>query len=91
MAVQFISELAYHVMCHKIGTHREVSYRRNMVDIREFLNNQLQTSNQCKIMRSGSHREGFRLPESDIDVIFIVSRHRVICPSPGCITKTDKF
>lgn len=78
MAVKFISELAYHVMCHKIGTDQEVSYRRDMVDIREFLNNQLQTSNHCKIMRSGSHREGFRLPESDIDVMFIVPRHRVI-------------
>ncbi|XP_052683370.1 uncharacterized protein LOC128163760 [Crassostrea angulata] len=78
MTVQFLAEIAYHGMCHKIGTPEEVSNRREMLDIREFLNNQRGRKNECKLMYSGSRKEGFQLKESDIDIMQIIPRHRVI-------------
>lgn len=73
-----MSPSVYHGMCHIIGTPEDFNYRRDMVDISEFLNNQRCTSNRCKKMESGSHTEGFRFHESDIDEMYIVPRHRVI-------------
>nr|XP_034309236.1 uncharacterized protein LOC117683657 [Crassostrea gigas] len=77
LAFQLMSPSVYHVMCRIIGTPEEVSYRRDMVDISEFLDNQ-RTSYSCKKMQCGSHREGFRFDKSDIDEMYIVPRHPVI-------------
>ncbi|XP_052683465.1 uncharacterized protein LOC128163836 [Crassostrea angulata] len=78
MTVQFLAEIAYHGMCHEIGTPEEVSYRREILDNQEFLDNRLRRKNHCEIMNSGSRKEGFRLKESDIDIMMIIPRHRVI-------------
>nr|XP_034317637.1 uncharacterized protein LOC117686569 [Crassostrea gigas] len=78
MTVQFLSELAYHGMCHEIGTPEEVSYRREMSDIQEFLDNRLRRRSARKTMNSGSRKEGFRLNESDLDIMLIEPWHRVI-------------
>ncbi|XP_052683224.1 uncharacterized protein LOC128163635 [Crassostrea angulata] len=78
MTVQFLSEIAYHGMCHEIGTPEEVSYRREMSDIQEFLDNRLRRRSERKTMNSGSRKEGFRLNESDLDIMFIEPWHRVI-------------
>nr|XP_034317242.1 protein MB21D2-like [Crassostrea gigas] len=78
MTVQFLAERAYHGMCHEIGTPEEVSYRREILDIREFLDNRLRRRSQSKTMNSGSIKEGFRLKESDRDIMMIIPRHRVI-------------
>eukprot|EP00105_Crassostrea_gigas_P035761 XP_019919909.1 PREDICTED: uncharacterized protein LOC105320880 [Crassostrea gigas] len=78
LAFQVMSQSVYHGMCHIIGTPEDVSCRRDMVDISEFLNNQLHTSDEGKEMQSGSHREGFRFHTSDIDEMIIIPRHHVI-------------
>nr|XP_011428581.1 uncharacterized protein LOC105329110 [Crassostrea gigas] len=78
MAVQFLSELVYHGMCHEIGTPEEVSYRREILDISEFLGIRVNRRSVCKKMYSGSRKEGFRLSESDTDIMLIHRNSRVI-------------
>ncbi|XP_062584992.1 uncharacterized protein LOC134246631 [Saccostrea cucullata] len=52
--------------------------RRDMVDIMEMAENQGRASGEYSEMWSGSYREGFRLKESDIDIMFWPNDHRVI-------------
>nr|XP_034317216.1 uncharacterized protein LOC117686455 [Crassostrea gigas] len=77
VAVKTMSESVYVGLCHKIGTPQEVAFRREISDVCDLFENQLQViksghdidylSNELKVMVSGSHREGFRLNGSDID------------------------
>ena len=73
-----MSESVYVGMCHEIGTPEEVSYRREILNNQEFLDNRLRRKNHCEIMNSGSRKEGFRLSGSDRDVMYIEPEHRVI-------------
>ncbi|XP_052710789.1 uncharacterized protein LOC128185160 [Crassostrea angulata] len=77
MAVQKISESLYVGICLKIGTPLQVASRRDMVDIKEMLNNNKMLKHSSKLMISGSEREGFRL-NSDIDIMRWPNNHRVI-------------
>ncbi|XP_061166199.1 uncharacterized protein LOC133175089 [Saccostrea echinata] len=52
--------------------------RRDVVDIKDMVNNQMKTSDEVSEMWSGSTREGFRLEGSDVDVMFWPNNHRVI-------------
>ncbi|XP_052702565.1 uncharacterized protein LOC128179105 [Crassostrea angulata] len=75
MDVQTMSESVYVGMCIKIGTPQQVASRRDIWDIRELLRNQHGVQ---RSMRSGSRREGFRLPDSDVDTMYWQTNHRVI-------------
>ncbi|XP_052691017.1 uncharacterized protein LOC128168898 [Crassostrea angulata] len=75
MADQSMSESVYVGMCRKIGTSQQVASRRDIVDMKELLDDQ---NNVMRSMQSGSAREGFRLPDSDLDTMFWPTNHRVI-------------
>lgn len=57
------------IMCLKIGTQQQVTYRRETLDIWEMFENNEMLKTQFTMV-SGSYREGFRLSGSDIDYIF---------------------
>nr|XP_011448995.2 uncharacterized protein LOC105343365 [Crassostrea gigas] len=75
--VQKMSESVYVWMCRGIGTPQEVASRRDIVDIRELLSNQLDRVG-WRLMTSGSRREGFRLNGSDIDTMIWPTNIQVI-------------
>ncbi|XP_052696821.1 uncharacterized protein LOC128175327 [Crassostrea angulata] len=75
MALQKMSESVYVGMCHAIGTPQQVTSRRDIADMSELLRNK---NELVRFMRSGSHREGFRLHDSDVDTMFWPTNHRVI-------------
>ncbi|XP_061190082.1 uncharacterized protein LOC133197921 [Saccostrea echinata] len=62
-------------LCHEVGTSLEVGTRRDIMDIINTLANQMRTN---LMMTSGSRREGFRLVESDLDVMYWPNSYRVI-------------
>lgn len=78
MAVQNISESVYVGMCLKIGTPQQVASRRDMIDIVEILDNNEMLNKPITAMQSGSDREGFRLCETDLDIMNWPNDHRVI-------------
>nr|XP_034322927.1 uncharacterized protein LOC117688746 [Crassostrea gigas] len=75
MALQKMSESVYVGMCHKIGTPQKVTSRRDIVDMKELFDNQ---NGWVRFMGSGSHREGFRFNDSDIDTMFWLTDLRVV-------------
>nr|XP_034325940.1 uncharacterized protein LOC117689299 [Crassostrea gigas] len=75
MDVQTMSESVYVGMCIKIGTPQQVASRRDIMDIRELLGNQPDLG---RLMISGSVREGFRLHDSDLDMMCWLTNQRVI-------------
>lgn len=78
MTVHNLSEALYERMCLEIGTPEQVTSRRDIVDIEVFLKNQVRKCDGFQRMDSGSEREGFRLQESDIDIMFWPLDYRVI-------------
>ncbi|XP_078320184.1 uncharacterized protein LOC144617557 [Crassostrea virginica] len=78
MTFHKISEVVYVGLCLKIGTSQQVTWRRQVVDIREFLSNEGERSENTAKMKTGSQREGFRLDESDVDHMFWPTDHRVL-------------
>lgn len=78
MAVWKMSEALYVVTCQKIGTPELVASRRDIVDIKELLENK--KNNMARTMFSRSHRKGFRLLSygSDVDIMIWRTEHRVI-------------
>eukprot|EP00105_Crassostrea_gigas_P042818 XP_019926966.1 PREDICTED: uncharacterized protein LOC105338230 [Crassostrea gigas] len=84
MAVQRISESVYVGMCLKVGTQQQVTYRRDIVDSREMLENNEMLNKPFTVMLSGSQREGFRLSGSDRDVMYWPNNHRVIWDFSQC-------
>ncbi|XP_062572647.1 uncharacterized protein LOC134234585 [Saccostrea cucullata] len=77
-AIEHISESVFVGLCHIVGTSRLVTMRRDMVDIKEMVGNQVTTSDEWSGMLSGSHREGFRLEGSDVDYMIWPNNYRVI-------------
>lgn len=63
----------------RIGTPTEVAIRREMVDMEEMIERPVHIYRGCMIMKSGSHREGFRFTSSDRDVMCWPSNFRLIC------------
>lgn len=78
MTIQNISEAVYMIMCLKIGTQQQVTYRRETLDIWEIWEKTEFT------MVSGSYGEGFRLSGSDIDYMFWSNDERVIWNFSHC-------
>nr|XP_022299927.1 uncharacterized protein LOC111108380 [Crassostrea virginica] len=78
MDVQSISESVYVGLCLKLGTLQQVAIRRDVVDIKELLEQKV-TSTGCIVMiMSGSRREGFRFKDSDHDFMSWPNNHRVL-------------
>lgn len=73
-----MSRALYAGMCLKIGTAQQIGFRREIADTDELLTNQADRSTAMKKVESGSHKEGFRLDESDIDFMILLTEHRVV-------------
>nr|XP_022297684.1 uncharacterized protein LOC111107033 [Crassostrea virginica] len=78
MAVQTISESVYVGLCLKIGTPQQVAIRRDVVDIRELLEDKVTSTDYLVRMESGSQREGFRFQDSDHDFMFWSNYNQVL-------------
>ncbi|XP_062592534.1 uncharacterized protein LOC134253974 [Saccostrea cucullata] len=76
--IQHISESVFVGLCCKVGTSQLVAMRRDVMDIREMVVNQVKTSEELSEMVSGSYGEGLRLKGSDIDFMYWPNDHRVI-------------
>lgn len=57
-----VSEVLYRGLCRdkRIGTPTEVAIRRDMIDMEDMIERPVHIHRGCMIMKSGSHREGFR-------------------------------
>lgn len=62
----------------RIGTPTEVAIRREMMDMEEMIERPVHIYRGCMIMKSGSHREGFRFTSSDRDVMCWPSNFRFV-------------
>ncbi|XP_062592576.1 uncharacterized protein LOC134254019 [Saccostrea cucullata] len=62
---QRLSEILYVGLCRKIGTPKEVRIRRDVRDMEDMIDKSVMRGGRR--MLTGSHREGFRLKESDKD------------------------
>lgn len=78
MAIQSMSESVYVEMCRTMGTPQQVACRRDMVDIIEWLKNEVMKRSKMQQMLSGSRREGFSFRGSDEDIMFWPADHKVI-------------
>lgn len=78
---QRMSEVLYVGLCRdkRIGTPTEVAIRREMMDMEEIIERPVYIHRGCMIMKSGSHREGFRFTSSDRDIMCWPSKFRLIC------------
>lgn len=74
-----LSGAAYVGLCREVGTPSEVRIRRDADDIMEVVKRPVNVMKGLQRMISGSHREGFRLNTSDVDVMFWLPHHEVIC------------
>ncbi|XP_052709338.1 uncharacterized protein LOC128184051 [Crassostrea angulata] len=84
MAVRQISESVYVGMCLELGTPQQVASKREIVDIKEMLENHAVLNQPFTMMLSGSQREGFRLSGSDRDNMVWPNNHRVIWDFSQC-------
>ncbi|XP_062615276.1 uncharacterized protein LOC134277016 [Saccostrea cucullata] len=76
-AIQNISKSVFVGLCRKVGTSQQVAMRRDLMDVSGMIQNQI-ISGEFSMMLSGSRREGFRLKESDMDIMIWPNNHRVI-------------
>ena len=74
-----LSEAVYVGLCRDIGTPTEVRIRRDVEDTEEVVMMPLRIMVGYNRMRSGSHREGYRLLTSDNDSMLWLPDHKVIC------------
>ncbi|XP_048751605.2 uncharacterized protein LOC125663360 [Ostrea edulis] len=74
-----LSEAVYVGMSREVGTPSEVRIRRDVMDTAEVVRRSVNIMKGLHIMTSGSEREGFRLPTSDVDCMFWPGDHKVIC------------
>lgn len=71
----------YVAMCYELGTPTVVKIRRDVKDTEELIHrsmNLLKTSPGFEMMLTGSTREGFRMPKSDLDWLLWFTDYKVI-------------
>ncbi|XP_061190083.1 uncharacterized protein LOC133197922 [Saccostrea echinata] len=73
-----ISAFVFLRLCHEVGTSSEVGARRDVVDLKNTLANKARINHDNVFMTSGSRREGFRMMDSDVDVMCWPDNYRVI-------------
>ena len=66
-------------MCRYVGSPTEVRIRREVADTQEVVCRPVVIMRGFDRMISGSRREGFRLKTSDMDCMFWLPDHKVIC------------
>ncbi|XP_052685879.1 uncharacterized protein LOC128165414 [Crassostrea angulata] len=76
--LQHMSESVFVGLCKIVGTSQQVAMRRETHDIREMVTRRAISNDGIIEMVSGSHREGFRLKGSDLDLMYWPNHHRVI-------------
>ena len=74
-----MAEVVYVIMCRYVGTHTQVNIRREVMDTEEAVMRPVWIMRGYDMMESGSFREGFRFPQSDLDVMLSHPDHKVIC------------
>nr|XP_022286728.1 uncharacterized protein LOC111099655 isoform X1 [Crassostrea virginica]XP_022286729.1 uncharacterized protein LOC111099655 isoform X1 [Crassostrea virginica] len=74
-----LSEAVYVGMCRYVGSPTELRIRREVADTVEVVMRPVCILSGLDRMKSGSHREGFRLQTSDFDYMLWLSDHKVIC------------
>lgn len=76
-----VSEALYVRLCcdKSIGTEREVTIRRELMDMDELIQKSLNKHIGRTSMKSGSSREGFRFKSSDQDTMMWRTANKVIC------------
>ena len=62
--------------CVKIGTPQQIAIRRDIVEINELVEHKITRTDEFVKMQSGSRREGFRLKDSDLDIMISPNDHR---------------
>ena len=73
-----LSDDVYFCMCFYIGFPTQVRIRREVIDTREVVMRPVWIMRGLDRMESGSNREGFRLPTSDVDFMVWLLDHKVI-------------
>ena len=76
MDLQNISCSMYMGLCRKLGTQEEVASRRKMDELVEHFTSS--PSLDWTLMKSGSRREGFDFPGSDVDIMCCINFARVL-------------
>nr|XP_034311417.1 uncharacterized protein LOC117684247 [Crassostrea gigas] len=76
--LQHMSESVFVGLCEMVGTSEEVAIRREIEDIMEMMKRRVTPYDGRMLMVSGSHREGFRLEGSDLDIMAWPNNHRMI-------------
>ncbi|XP_062601283.1 uncharacterized protein LOC134262997 [Saccostrea cucullata] len=76
--MQHLSETVFMGLSFIVGTSQQVIMRRELVDFRDMMVNQVIETTGDRMLTSGSRREGFRLQSSDMDGMFWRSDHTVI-------------
>ncbi|XP_061190451.1 uncharacterized protein LOC133198370 [Saccostrea echinata] len=74
-----LSEMLYVGLCNEIGSPSEVRFRREVMDTVEVVKKPLYIMKGLYTLKSGSHRDGFRLITSDEDWMLWAPEHKVIC------------
>ncbi|XP_062567267.1 uncharacterized protein LOC134229524 [Saccostrea cucullata] len=64
-------------LCKKLGTSHQLSIRRDVMEVFNILNSHVR-ADDIAVFSSGSRSEGFRLKESDVDMMIWPNNHRVI-------------
>lgn len=82
-----MSESVYRGLCLKVGTQQQVVIRREITDLEEIMHRKIEnlSSDALYMMISGSYREGFRMDNSDIDIMFWYSGLRVVTDVTQCV------
>ncbi|XP_056015545.1 uncharacterized protein LOC125674377 isoform X2 [Ostrea edulis] len=73
-----VSEVLYVGLCWEMGTPKEVTIRRDVLDMEEMIETPLQIYRGERLMMSGSYREGFRFKSSDRDRMFWGCHYKLI-------------
>lgn len=75
MDLQNISCSVYTGLCRKLGTQEQVASRRKIDELGEHFSS---PSLDWTVMKSGSRREGFDFPGSDVDIMLCINFARVL-------------
>ena len=82
MTQKRISEAVYVWLCLKKGTPQQVAIRRDIVDIKELIEHKVARTEKNVMRMNGSRREGFRLKNSDMDMMFWPNHYPVLWDFP---------
>nr|XP_022316994.1 uncharacterized protein LOC111120516 [Crassostrea virginica] len=74
---QHLCESVFVGLCHVVGASKQVAMRRETVVTMEMLERRVKGDDNI-VMLSGSRREGFRLKESDCDLMVWTNNYRII-------------